>query len=332
VSRAFDKLARKRDKIKQDRIEEATTSSYTQEAVDRINTTAYNVESAPLPGATLIRVNIDDIEPAPELWNFFHKQVEERIFNLAISFKNEGQLSPIIIREIADGTKKWQTLAGHTRCLAARYLRDEGYEEWQYIYAFAYPLGVCSDTQARRIIVYSNTEARTSLTEEEKIACFYFQYCDEANNDRNQNAKKILEKLMERFGIKRSQAYNYINIGKNLIDTFKEKLAQGIITVRNAIALAKMEPELQTWLYKNYQSQMDKDNINIIAKMKSKEEILDYFNSLKNDLPQASSYIKPKYFKKVDGGKLAKVFVMDGLEEEFQNILTKFYAKHGIKK
>lgn len=322
----MDKLLQKRLQIQRERETEASGNSYTSDSVDRFNSPAFNTVNAPLPGATLIKINIDDIDPSPKELNFFKAQSEDHVMNLAISLKSEGQLSPIIVREqvVDDDTKRWQNLAGHTRVRAARYLRDEGYIEFQYLYAFAYPLHKCSDTQAHRIIVHSNTEQRQSLSADEKLKCFYFEYCDEKNNDRNETAKELMEKLMDRYQIKRSQAYNLRKIGEELISEFKGMLQSGAITVRNAVTLVKFERDIQQWLFDNYRDQLTRDMIPLLSG-KTKEEIIELFRTEPTLNYEVKKYFTPKTLKKVDGGSLARIFVPEGKEEEIFKLLEKYY-------
>jgi hypothetical protein len=322
----LDKLVQRRSEIHGERKREG---SYTSDIIERFNSPSFDPANAPLPGATLIKVNIDDIESSPVEWNFFADQSEDHVMNLAVSLKSEGQFSPIIIREITSDMKKWQCLAGHTRIRAARYLKSEGYNEYQHLYAFAYPLNTCSDIQARRIIVHSNTEQRHSLSAEEKQACFYFQYCDEANNDRNQSARAIMEKLMDRYSIKRSQAYNLRSIGEKLIPAFSDMLQAGNITIRNAISLARIEKDLQQWIIDTYKDQLNRD---IIPKLlgKNREEIATIFSNRSNNDHNIQKYIEPQFFKKVHGGSLAKVYVVEGTENEFLELVNKYYAENGL--
>lgn len=322
----MDKMLQRRNQIQKERESETLENSYTSDSVDRFNSPAFNTVNAPLPGATLIKINIDDIDPSPIEYNFFAAQSEDHVMNLAISLKSEGQLSPIIVREqvVDESTRRWQNLAGHTRVRAAQYLRDEGFTEFQYLYAFAYPLHKCSDTQAHRIIVHSNTEQRQSLSADEKLKCFYFEYCDEKNNDRNETAKELMEKLMDRYQIKRSQAYNLRKIGEELIPEFKGMLQFGNISIRNAITLVKFEKEIQQWLFDNYKDQLTRDMIPQLSG-KGKEEIIELFRTEPSPDHEVKKYFTPKTLKKVEGGSLTRIFVPEGKEEEIFKLLEKYY-------
>lgn len=319
MSLDLKKFAKRRQDVLEERKREGEASPYMSASIDRYTATpAFDLSSAPLPGAALIKVNIHDIAPAPSDWNFFDTQSEDSIMTLAVSMLSEGQFAPIIIRE-QRAEKRWQCLAGHTRVRAAQFLVSIGYTDWQQIYAFAYPLNSCDDTQAQRIVVYSNTEQRVNMTPRERQACFYFEYCDAINSNRHEFAKEVMEKLMDKYQIKRSQAFNLLSIGKNLIPDFGAMLKRGSISIRSAIVLSKMDAELQQWLFQTFLDKLDKDTINAIAK-KTKAEIIEYFNQ--PPAPSPDPYA-PQLYKKVTGGKLARVFVPDGMEKRFLAMMKK---------
>lgn len=324
----LDKLRQQRGQVQQEQSEDQQNSSYAASSVDRIHQPAFDVNTiTPLPGSTLIKVDIDEIQAAPNEWNFFADQAEDQVMNLAVSLKSEGQFSPIIVREI-QGENKWECLAGHTRIRAARYLRDEGYEEFQYLYAFAFPLGKCSDDEARNIIVFSNTEQRTKLSPIERQKAFWHHYCYERNSSRNQFAKQLIEKFKEKYGIKRSQVYNYISINEKLITGFKKLLEKGVITQQNAISLTRMDIKWQEWIFKNYSDRINKDTVPKIVG-KTIDDIKVFFDGI-SPSQEINKYLEPDFFKKVPGGLLARVFVPEGAEKDFEELLNKFYANKGI--
>lgn len=322
----LNKLKQQRAQVQQEQTDEGKVFTYTSSAVDRIHQPGFDVNTiTPLPGTILIKVNIDDIQDAPEEWNFFRKQSQDKIMSLAVSLKMDGQLSPIILREV-NQEKRWECLAGHTRRIAAAYLRDNGEEEYQFLYAFAYPFGVCSDKKAKDIIVFSNTEGRESLSSVEKYKSFVYYYLNEQNSNRNQKAGELIEKFKQKYDIKRSQVYNYISLNEKLILDFQHLFEQGIITQQNAIALTRMDKQWQQWVLDTYPDRLSKETIpKIIGK--SIDEVKAIFSSLSED---SNKYLEPDFFKKVPGGLLARVFVPEGSEKDFEELLSKFYAEKGV--
>lgn len=283
----------------------------------------------PLPGTELIKVRLDEIEDAPEDWDFFGVQSDDHIMNLAVSLLNEGQLSPIIVRgyKSPDNPKiKWQGLAGRTRRSAAQYLVEEGYAEWQEVYAFAYPDGKCADIDARRIIVHSNTEQRISMPPEVKLKCFLFDYLDEQNADRNQSAAVLTEKLMTKYSIKKSQAYNFRLMGKKLIPNFLKMIQEGKLSTRNALHLTKVDKNLQEYIYDNYKDKLEGKNFkDFIGK---KKEQLDKLFAIINTDGGVSSNLK--IVDESDKDITFTVKISKKAEESFRKSMHRIYTKYGI--
>ena len=241
--------------------------------------------NGPIPGTLLRMIEIDEIMPAPDEWNFFKKQSGAKIADLAVSLLTEGQMTPIIVRMHKDDNhpdKEYQCLTGHTRILAAKELVEQGHAKWQQIAAFVYPPETCDDNQARRIIVYSNTKQRLSLTTAEKQKCFVFDYLDLVNSDRKQKTAEITSKLAQKYKLKKSQAYNLRNIGTKLIPVFTDQIWEGKVTTNQAVVLASLDQEVQQHLATNYIERLSDIKLQD-CKGKSNEEI-DLLFAAKEDL------------------------------------------------
>lgn len=284
--------------------------------------------NGPIPGTLLRMINIDEIMPAPAEWNFFEKQSDAKIADLAVSLVTEGQMTPIIVRIHKDDNhpdKKYQCLTGHTRILAAKELVEQGHAKWQQIAAFVYPAENCDDAKARRIIVYSNTKQRLSLTTTEKHKCFIFDYLDSVNADRKQKTAEITSQLAQKYKLKRSQAYNLRNIGTKLIPAFTEQVWAGSVTTNQAVVLASLEQEVQEHLAATFM-----DRLGVIklsdCKGKSPEEI-DLLFEAKENVPTPD--IELEFTK--DGSSFG--YIVEQLpaaaSQKFKDAMHKLYKEYG---
>ena len=286
--------------------------------------------NGPIPGTLLRMIKIDEIMPAPDGWNFFKKQTNAKIADLAVSLLTEGQMTPIIVRMHEDDNhpdKKYQCLAGHTRIFAAKELVEQGYTDWQQIAAFVYPPENCDDAKARRIIVYSNTKQRLSLTTVEKRKCFIFDYLDSVNADRKQKTAEITSQLAQKYNLKRSQAYNLRNIGTKLIPAFTEQVLAGKVTTNQAVVLASLDQEVQEHLAANYVERLGEVKLRD-CKKKSCEEI-DLLFAAKKDL--AIFDLELEYTE----DKSSFSYIVDlpaAASQEFKDTMKKLYDKHGYPK
>ncbi len=284
----------------------------------------------PIPGALLRKIDIDEIMPAPPEWNFFETQSDAKIADLAVSLLTEGQMTPIILRRHKDENhpgKKYQCLTGHTRILAAKALVEQGHTDWKYLAAFFYPAENCDDTKARRIIVYSNTKQRLSLTPTEKRKCFIFDYLDSVNADRKQKTAEITNQLAQKYKLKRSQAYNLRNIGTKLIPAFTEQVLTSKITTNQAVILASLEQEVQEHLAANFMDRLGEINLRA-CKKKSCEEI-DQLFAAKEDLALPALELE---FTKDKSSFDCIVALPAAASQEFIAAMKKLYDKYGVSK
>lgn len=285
---------------------------------------------APLPGARLVKVKIGEINPAPRTreWNFWEEQSQEAIIRRAVSFLNEGQLSPIIIREFKyeDPSKKYQCLAGHTRTQSAELLVEEGYEEWQELWAFVYPEGACDDLQARRIINYSNTEQRTSMSPKEKLNSFIFEWLDETNKGRTLNASQLITRMAEKYGLKKTRAYELKAIAENVTLEMKDLIMEDTLTLQDAKYIAKMGMSIQKHLYDHYRDRFSKIKFKTLVGL-NRDEIDRIFKE--ND----QKVNEETYFKVNNITSTEKQFTIKipiKAEAQFRKIIIKLYSKYGF--
>ncbi|WP_312339188.1 ParB/RepB/Spo0J family partition protein [Anaerospora hongkongensis] len=285
---------------------------------------------APLPGYKLMKVKINQINPAPRTreWNFWEEQSHEAIIRRAISFLNEGQLSPIIIREYKynDPSKKYQCLAGHTRTQSAELLVEEGYEEWQELWAFVYPEGACDDLQARRIIHYSNTEQRTNMSAKEKLNCFIFEWLDETNRERSQNASQLISKLAEKYSLKKTRAYELKAIAEKVIPEMRDLIMEDTITLQDAKHIAKMGASIQNHLYNNYRDRFSQIKFKTLVGLNTSE--IDRVLKKNDQKVDEETYFKVNSTTSTEKQFTIKIPVK--AETQFRKAILKLYAKYGF--
>ena len=288
------------------------------------------IAEAPLPGAKLIKIKVSEINPAPRNreWNFWEEQSQEAIIRRAVSFLNEGQLSPIIVREFKydDPLKKYQCLAGHTRTESAELLVKEGYEEWKELWAFVYPEGACDDLQARRIIHYSNTEQRINISPKEKLNCFVFEWLDETNKYRSQNASGLITKMSEKYGLKKTRAYEYKAIAEKVIPEIKDLILEDKIALQEAKYISRIETIVQKHLYNKYSNELSKMKFRPLINLGIEE--IDYLFENNNKITDIESYLKINSTTSEEVRYEARIPVR--AEAQFRKAMFKLYKKYGF--
>lgn len=279
-----------------------------------------------LEGAIRMRVNIAKLKSAPENMNFFHMQPEKVILDLSASLIKDGQLSPIIIRELPD-EEGYQILAGHTRHQSAERAVGLGHTEWEELDAYCFPKGTCDDVRAMRIIIHSNLQGRggRGLTPDEKFHCFVWEYLDELSNKENTKAAEITKQLMERYDVQKTQAYTYRSIAKNLSNEFLTAFREGRISIKEAECFASFDEETQKELFPHLETLK---NISVpLRKLKNKsaKEILSMLEA-----PESESLLKPSIVNENDDEVTFHITVprpaIPSFEKSIYNISKKYRA------
>lgn len=197
-------------------------------------------------GYEIKKIPRNQLENAPDEWNFFSKPDKSKLLMMAESIYVNGLLQPIVVREL--GEDRYQILAGHTRNTVFGILYDMlGDDKYLYIDAIIYPKDALSDNQAQDIICDTNFMQRGNLPPREMTKCI-MRKAQRLKEDHSYGGGDIASKIAEEYHIKRSMVFVWKKLA-NLIDEFNDIVENKVITVKNAYKLACLSQEDQRSLF-----------------------------------------------------------------------------------
>jgi hypothetical protein len=84
-----------------------------------------------------------------------------------------------------------------------------------------------------------------------------------------------------------------------------------------------MDMNWQEWVLENYGDRITKEVVPKIVR-KSQDEVAAFFAMPSPTNLEREKYREPEFYKKVDGGTMARVFVPKEREEEFIELMKRF--------
>lgn len=203
----------------------------------------------------LIYISLEDLIPFDR--QPFKPYTDEQLEELALSIKENGVISPILVRPIKN---RYQIVAGHNRVIAVRML---GQDKIKAV------INELSDEQADIMLVESNLKTRTTFAHSEKAFAYKLQY--EARKKQGERS----DLTSSHYGTKlrtdeymsnvsddsRNQVQRYVKIAE-LITPFLDLLDSGKLPFLAAYNLAFLSNPVQ-------------------------EMVCEYFNATSIDVPLA---------------------------------------------
>lgn len=161
----------------------------------------------------ILSLPCNNLENAPDTWNFFSAPSNDKLIELAASIRYNGLLQPIVVRKL-DGIDRYQILAGHSRRKAFELLYKVYKEEkYKTIQAIVFDTGVIDDNRAKEIICDTNYYQRGNLPPQELAKCISMK----ASILRTTGSRNIRGKIAEAYDMKLTTVSQWIRIA-NLID------------------------------------------------------------------------------------------------------------------
>lgn len=168
---------------------------------------------------------------------------EEEIAEFAEKLKAEnGTLHNIVVKPNGEG--RYMIISGERRVRAYKLLKKET------IFAQIRPEGswiddfkliCCANTDTRK---YTNERCDNIVREiKEKLA----KYCPDENN-----RKTLLSMVQGAFGVSQVQAYKYINVSEDLIDSLKQLYFEEVFGINEAVLYSGLTQEAQDRIYEIY--------------------------------------------------------------------------------
>ena len=262
-------------------------------------------------------IKIDQLESAPEGWNFFAKPDTAKLIELAVSIYNNGLLQPIAVRALNEENTKYQILAGHSR-VAALSLLYQTYEDpkFQEVEALIFAYGQLDDNKAREIVIDTNFVQRGRLSPSDMSRSII----EKIKLLKAQNTENVINKIAEAYNIKMTSVYMWRKLA-NLIEPFSQMLNEKKVTLENAYKLANYSHEDQFKIYDATTDVINNHAITRISKAMTAEEAIAAIKSDSQIKVKHTrfTYTSDKIRNKSDVPKL--VFVDPEKEAEFYKLI-----------
>ncbi|MDO5062073.1 MAG: ParB N-terminal domain-containing protein [Peptostreptococcaceae bacterium] len=237
-------------------------------------------------GDKIVKIDIAELEQAPDEWNFYPALPEEEFENLVFSILEHGLLHPIVVRRIDD---KNIILSGHNRVRAYRAIAEdirllEKEEEGRYLETLSDHLKLIdfeqimavikeeiTDDEAREIIIDANYVQRQlsprlitrSVIEKYRI----IQDKRKVSNDEQYKAQKTREIVAKDFKLSGRHIDRYKRLEK-LDEQILELFYQGRISLELASKIAGLKPKVQEHIAEEYLSILPKYPSKIAQELK----------------------------------------------------------------
>lgn len=262
-------------------------------------------------------IKIDQLESAPDDWNFFAKPDTAKLIELAVSIYNNGLLQPIAVRALDKENTRYQILAGHSR-VAALNLLYQTYEDpkFQEVEALIFDYGQLDDNKAKEIVIDTNFVQRGRLSPSDMSRSII----EKIKLLKAQNTENVINKIAEAYDIKMTSVYMWRKLA-NLIEPFAQMMNEKKVTLENAYKLANFSHEDQFKIFDATQEVINNHAVARISKAMTAEEAIE---AIKTDTKikvkhTRFTYTSDKIRNKSDVPKL--VFVDPEKEAEFYALI-----------
>lgn len=226
-------------------IDENTSNFKQSESVSKIESL--------FPSQHDIDINLEDLEPAPDSWNFFQLPDEETFKLIMKSIYYQGQLAPALVwkRDIVD---RYMILGGHTRYTALKVLSEMYPEEERFkkMRCHVYDDKQLDEASAQFIIITNNMTQRAqeapSIQVKSIVKAMELQkrIKKETWGDIKGRSADIVSSMLNVSFAKVNRLYKL----RLLIPAFLNLLDIGTISQKTAVKYADLSKEIQEYIIK----------------------------------------------------------------------------------
>lgn len=268
-------------------------------------------------------IKLEELEPAPDAWNFFPKPDAETANLIIQSIYSQGQLSPALVWKRDDN--KYMILGGHTRFAALKFLNEEFPEEDKFftMRCHVYDIDQIDEETAKFIIIMNNMtqRAKESTSVMIKSVCNAMELEKKLKKETwGQLPGTAASKVGQALGINERTAYRYYRL-RNLIPEFVNLLDDGAITQSTALSLSSLHIDLQQHILSNRYYDIKDSRRKDILKADSIEKVEEIVRSDEKYLfdGKVMRYALPQNFKKFslavpeDDKELLKIAILEAI-------------------
>lgn len=262
-------------------------------------------------------VKIEQLENAPDEWNFFTKPDKANLIELAVSIYNNGLLQPIAVRALDAENTKFQILAGHSRAAAFALLKqvynDPKFDE---IEALVFGYGKIDDDQAKEIIIDTNFVQRGRLSPSDMSRSII----EKIKLLKARNTEDVIGKIAAEYEIKQTSVYMWRKLS-NLIEPFAKMMNEKAITLESAYKLANFSAEDQAKIYENAKDEINNHSISRIKKDMTADKAIEVIKADRQIKVKHTRFTYTSDMVKNDSDVAKLVFIEKGKEAEFKELL-----------
>lgn len=246
---------------------------------DNANRTIQNIETSV---SAVMDIPLDKLVSAPKEWNFFSQPNKIQYENIVSSINTYGLFHPITVWEQDNDT--YMILGGHTRLKAFKDLYEATSDaKFSTIPCNVYPKYKLDETDAKRIIILDNIAQRGSMATKD-LARSYGELARLEKTRAYYGSGDINERVAKLIGKSRKTVIDYRhlnNLNDNLIDAFANKT----IKLSEAVALSKLDSDLQQHIYeKDYYKQLKRIKLSNLKKASTIKELDKLFNKTDEEI------------------------------------------------
>lgn len=256
----------------------------------------------------IVRIDIADLEVAPQDWNFYPKLEGEEFAKLVKSIYEHGLLHPIVVRKQKD---RHTILSGHNRVRAFVQIKSELEEikkgrnsnliemqdystidPLQYDQIMAVIKEDITDDEAREIIIDANYVQRQlgqklmtrSIIEKYKI----IQQRRKTSDEEKYKNIKTREIVAREFKLSGRHIDRYKKL-ESLNETILNEFYEGKLSLELSAKLAGLKPNVQAYITKTYLKDIERYPARTLASLKpslTQTDIDDIMSEIKGDSAQ----------------------------------------------
>ena len=262
-------------------------------------------------------VKVEQLENAPDEWNFFAKPDKANLIELAVSIYNNGLLQPIAVRALDAENTRFQILAGHSRAAAFALLKqvfnDPKFDE---IEALVFGYGKIDDDQAKEIIIDTNFVQRGRLSPSDMSRSII----EKIKLLKARNTEDVIGKIAAEYDIKQTSVYMWRKLS-NLIEPFAKLMNDKAVTLESAYKLANFSAEDQTKIYENTKDEINNHSISRIKKGMTADKAIEVIKSDRQIKVKHTRFTYTSDMVKNDTDVAQLIFIEKGKEAEFKELL-----------
>ena len=256
------------------------------------------------PSKLNLDIPLEQLDPAPDEWNFFNKPDIETFKLIVKSIYYQGQLAPALVWK--QPNERYMILGGHTRYTALKFLKETyGEDRFNTLNCHVYEENQIDTSTAQFIIITNNMTQRAkeapSIQIKSIVHAVNLQKAIKKEHWGELEGRSI-DIVAKSFGIGKGSANRFYQM-RNLIHPFINLLDMGTLKQSTALKLCLLSPEIQHYIADNELFDSLKDEkLNQLRTAKTVDEAVEIitapekysFGGVKLD------YSVPKSFRKIN--------------------------------